>query len=161
MTRTACANTWFALDWNGPRLRTGDRQPASEDEVVPIASQEDWPRQVTSLWIRPAPCELRTKANGFSRIRLPFKPSESLSRSKSLILNGARAGIEPATRGFSGPTFLHKNNGLAPEWLFLQPRKINRLNRFSRTNPSEICAYFTPRAERSTRASTQIFEVPP
>jgi hypothetical protein len=52
------------------------------------------------------------------------------------------AGIEAPTGGFSGPTFFHKNNGLAPEWLFLQPRRINRLDRFSRTNPSEIRAYF-------------------
>jgi hypothetical protein len=61
--------------------------------------------------------------------------------------------IKPATRGFSGPAFFHKNNGLAPEWLFLQPRKINRLNRFSRTNPSEICAYFTISASREKHAS--------
>jgi hypothetical protein len=39
-------------------------------------------------------------------------------------------GLVPRKHGFSGPTFFHKNNGLAPEWLFLQPRKINRLNRF-------------------------------
>jgi len=49
-----------------------------------------------------------------------------------------------------------------PEWLFLQPRKINRLNRFSRTNPSEICAYFTISASREKHASQpQIYEVPP
>ena len=155
MTRTACANTWSALDWNGPRLRTGDRQPASEDEVVLIAWQEDWPRQVTSLWIRPAPCELRTKANGFSRIRLPFKPSESLSRSKSLILNGARAGIEPATRGFSGLAFFHQNNGFAPEWLFCAARKISRLRLFSRTIRTRFA-----HISRSPRAESRLTQSP-
>jgi len=71
-----------------------------------------------------------------------------------LMANGMRAAVAvcasiasldgpgPREHGFSGHTFLHKNNDLAPERLFLLPRKINRLNRFSRTNPSEIRAYF-------------------
>ena len=54
-----------------------------------------------------------------------------------------RGRIERPIRGFSGLAFFHQNNDLAPEWLFSELRKINRLRQFSRTNPSEIRAYLT------------------
>ena len=62
-------------------------------------------------------------------------------------------GLVHRPRGFSGLAFFHQNNGLAPEWLLLRPRKINRLSQFSRTDPSEICAYFTMSASREKHAS--------
>jgi hypothetical protein len=66
------------------------------------------------------------------------------------------AGIEAPTGGFSGLAFFHQNNDLAPEWLFSELRKINRLRQFSRTNPSEIRAYLT--ISREPRAGSPIHD---
>ncbi len=58
----------------------------------------------------------------------------------SLLLPDGAQDAQPQTHGFSGPVFLHVGNLLAPEWLFYELRKINRLHQFSRTNPGEIRA---------------------